>query len=275
MSLTSSRLLCLVLGSLCLSLSAFAAEPVAKKQLLLIGQGPDGHPQTTHEYYAGLKILEKSLAPLREQLEIQQVRADGEWLEGPDLLSKADGVVLYLAEGAKWVQGEPRRYEAFTKLIERGGGFVALHWATGTKDAKYIAGFNQLAGACHGGDDRKYKFLETSVKVVDAKHPITQGVSDFTIKDEFYYQLKFVKADKGPTMLLTARIADEDHPVCWSWERGDGGRSFGFTALHYHDNWRRAEYRRLVSQGVLWTLKLSPPAKNWPVEVAEDDYKLP
>src|SRR5262245_21677300 len=29
----------------------------ARKKLLLIGQGPDGHPATTHEYMAGLKVL--------------------------------------------------------------------------------------------------------------------------------------------------------------------------------------------------------------------------
>lgn len=263
-----------MLGVCCFVLPANAADPAAKLRLLLIGQGPDGHPKTTHEYYAGLKILEQSLAPLREHLEIRQVRADGEWADGPELLGKADGVVLYLAEGAKWVQGDPRRFEAFGKLAQRGGGIVALHWATGTKEAKYIAGFQQLVGGCHGGEDRKYKFLETSVSIADKEHPITRGLADFTIKDEFYYQLKFVKEPRQLTMLLKAKIDDETYPVCWAWDRADGGRSFGFTALHYHENWRRTAYRQLVSQAVLWTLKLSPPEKDWPGEVKDADYEL-
>ena len=37
-------------------------------------------------------------------------------------------------------------------------------------------------------------------------------------------------------------------------------RSFGFSGLHFHDNWRLPEYRRLVAQGVLWSLKLPIPA---------------
>lgn len=245
-----------------------------KKKLLLIGQGPDGHPAQTHEYYAGLKILERSLAPVADQIEIVQVRADGEWREGPELLKQADGAVLYLAEGARWVQGDPRRYEAFTQLAARGGGLIALHWAIGTREAQPIEGFQKLFGGCHGGPDRKYKFLETSVEVIDAEHPITRGIQDFTIKDEFYYRLKFVEGAKKLHPLLKAKIEDQWHPVCWAWERDDGGRSFGFSALHYHDNWRREEYRRLVSQAVLWTLKVDAPTKDWPGEIKEEDYRL-
>ena len=65
---------------------------------------------------------------------------------------------------------------------------------------------------------------------------------------------------------LTAKIDGESHPVAWTWERPDGGRSFGFSGLHFHENWKRAEYRRLVGQGVLWTLKMAIPEKGLAVE---------
>ncbi len=265
--------LALALALLCMRASA--ADPPGKKKLLLIGQGPDGHAATTHEYYAGLKVLEQTLAPLSDQITIQQVRADGDWSDGPKLLEDADGVVLYLAEGAKWVHGDPRRLEAFARLASRGGGMVALHWAIGTKDARYIDGFQKLLGGCHGGEDRKYKFLETDVHIVATDHPITHGLRDFTIKDEFYYQLKFIDDARHLTPLLSAKIDGELYPVCWAWERGSGGRSFGFSALHYHENWRREEYRRLVGQGVLWTLHLKPPTEGWPGVVADEAYELP
>lgn len=268
----SRRLSLLLVVALLGFASTAAAE--AKKKLLLIGQGPDGHPRETHEYYAGLRVLEETLAPLADQLEIQQIRADGDWHEGPDLLAKADGVVLYLAEGAKWVEADARRYQAFVKLAERGGGLVALHWAIGARDAKHVAGYQKLLGAVHGGADRKYKFLETAVTVADRDHPITRGIADFRIKDEFYYQLKFTDAP-GIVPLLKAEIDDERYTVCWAWERPDKGRSFGFSAMHYHDNWRRPEYRRLVGQGVLWTLRLDAPAENWPPPLADEVYQLP
>jgi hypothetical protein len=45
--------------------------------------------------------------------------------------------------------------------------------------------------------------------------------------------------------------------------------------LHFHDNWKRPEYRRLVAQGVLWSAGVSIPEKGLAVDLAEADYRLP
>src|SRR5579871_410130 len=177
------------------------ADGAPPMKLLLVGSGPDGHPAQTHEYMAGLKILAKCLKDM-PGLEITTVRADEPWHEGPELMARADGVVLYLAEGARWMNHDPKRYEALAKLAARGGGLTVLHWAMGTKDAKYIDGCVQLLGGCHGGPDRKYKILQTNATVADRKHPISSGIDDFRVRDEFYYQLKFVKGDNNVQPLL-------------------------------------------------------------------------
>ena len=101
---------------------------------------------------------------------------------------------------------------------------------------------------------------EMSVSVADPKHPITAGVMDFKVSEEFYYKLKFTKTEPGVKPLLRADIDGEKETVSWAWERPDGGRSFGFSGLHYHENWKRQEYRRLVAQGVLWSVGLEVPA---------------
>src|SRR5438552_13730727 len=248
-----------------------ADEP--KKKLLLVGQGPDGHPVETHEYMAGLRVLAKCWQRVRE-LEIPRLRADGPWKEGPELMERADAVVLFLAEGAKWIQADPKRSEGLTKLATRGGGIVALHWALGTREAKPIADFIKLTGGCHGGPDRKYAVVETKLERADANHPILSGIADFTAKDEFYYRLKFVQPEGSVTPLLRATIDGKKETVAWCWERPDKGRSYGFSGLHFHANWRLPEYRRLVSQGVLWTLRLPIPRDGLAVEVTEADLKL-
>jgi hypothetical protein len=253
--------------------SAVARGDEPKKKLLLIGQGPDGHPVETHEYVAGLRVLGKCLEPM-SGLEVSTVRADGPWKEGPELIDRADGVVLYLAEGAKWVQADPKRSEAFARLAKRGGGIVALHWALGTREAKPIADFVKLVGGCHGGPDRKYAVVETKLEVADVEHPIVRGIAHFTAKDEFYYRLKFVEPEKSVTPLLTAIIDGKKETVAWCWERPDKGRSFGFSGFHFHANWRLPEYRRLVSQGLLWTVNVPIPRDGLKVEVAESDLKL-
>jgi type 1 glutamine amidotransferase len=250
------------------------APAVAPLKLLLIGQGPDGgHPATTHEYLAGVKVLEKCLAPVKG-IEMTVVRADDPWKEGPELIGRSDGVVLFVAEGARWSAADPKRREALEKLAACKGGLAVLHWGMGTKDAKYIDGFVKLFGGCHGGPDRKYKEMEFEVAPADAKHPALAGVGKFRVKDEFYYELKFAKPEGSVKPLLRASIDGKEQTVAWAWERPDGGRSFGFSGLHFHDNWKLPEYRRLVAQGVLWTLKKPVPKDGLPVEVTEEDLRL-
>ena len=194
--------------------------------------------------------------------------------EGPELLDKSEGVVLYLADVAKWIQIVQRRDEALYKLAARGGALVALHWAIGTREAAYIDAFVKLVGGCHGGPDRKYKILQADVAVADAKHPIATGIKDFGVRDEFYYQLKFVQPEGTVNPVLKVNIDGKAETVAWAWERPGGGRSFGFSGLHFHDNWRLTEYRRLVAQAVLWSLEMPIPEKGLPVPITEKDLLL-
>jgi len=236
----------------------------APKKLLMVGQGPDGHPPMTHEYMDGLKVLETVLKPVKG-LDITVVKVDGKWEHGPELIDRSDGIVIFLAEGAKWSQLDEKRLAALKRATKRGAGVVGLHWGIGCKEDKYIAEWLPILGGCHGGSDRKYQVVETDV-TPEPKSPVAAGISPFKIKDEFYYQLKFVKPDGSVKPAVTAKIDGEQFPVAWTWERPDGGRSFGLSGLHFHENWKRPEYRRLVGQAVLWTLKLPVPDKGLSVE---------
>jgi hypothetical protein len=263
----------LLLATCVLGPQAWAEGPPASVKLLLVGQKPDGHPITTHEYVAGLKVLAKCLKDV-PGVEIQNVRADDPWKEGPELIDRADGVVLFLSEGARWMNHDPKRHAALARLAARGGGLAVLHWGMGTKDAANIDACVQLLGGCHGGPDRKYKVLETDAIMADPKHPILSGSKDFRVRDEFYYHLKFAGPEGSITPLLKVTIDGQPETVAWCWERPDGGRSFGFSGLHFHENWRLQPYRRLVAQGVLWTLKRPIPKEGLPVEVTDEDLKL-
>ncbi len=96
-----------------------------------------------------------------------------------------------------------------------------------------------------------------------------------TVEDEFYYRLKFARPDGSVTPLLRVRIEEESQPVAWAWERPDQGRSFGFSGLHFHKNWEQTAHRRMVAQGIVWTLKLPIPEGGLNVDVAADDLRLP
>ena len=69
-------------------------------------------------------------------------------------------------------------------------------------------------------------------------------------------------------------IDGEKPMVAWAWERPDGGRLLGYSGCHYHENWSRPEYRHFISQAVLWTLKLTPPEKDFPAEVDSVSFQI-
>jgi hypothetical protein len=261
-------------AALCaLALSAPVAAPDPPKRLLLVSHGPDGHAGGTHEYVAGLKILEKCLAN-NPGVVVTTVRGDEPWGDGPELIDRAAGVVLFVAEGAKWMQRSPQRFAALNRLAARGGGIVVLHWGLGTKDAQFIDGCLKLVGGCHGGPDRKYKILQAEARIASPDHPVAAGLADFKVRDEFYYRLKFVKAEGTVRPVLRVPIDGNDETVAWTWERPGGGRSFGFSGLHFHDNWRLPEYRRLVTQAALWTMGLPIPKGGVRVNVGAGDLEL-
>jgi len=250
-----------------LATSVSAAESTPR-HLLIVGQGSDGHPPTTHEFMPGAKVLAELLKPHKD-VHATVVNGDEPWTDGPKLIDQADGIVMLVTQGAQWMQMEPQRHAALKRLAGRGGAIVALHWSVGAKDAKYIQGQLELLGGTRGGPQRKYLVLSTELKRVAPEHPILNGVGDIKVHDEIYYALDRVP---GIQPLFTSRIEGKDEMAAWSWERPDGGRSFGFVGLHFHSNWQLPAYRRFVTQGVLWSLKL--PISKAGVNVDIDSKKL-
>jgi len=211
---------------------------------------------------------------------------DEAWPEGPGMIASADGIVLFREQGARWMQQDPARATALESLGKRGGGCVALHFGMGTTDAKYIDRFKALFGGCFGGSDRLHteQNFHANLVVAAPRHPICRGISDFEAVDEFYYEIKFLPLPARVTPLIQAAMSAPPatqpnneasmETIAWAWQRNDGGRSFGFTGLHVHDNWRLPEYRRLVAQSILWTMKMPIPEGGIDVDVPEEVFEL-
>lgn len=235
-----------------------AAEPPAKR-VLLLGQKPDGHPPGTHEYLPGMKIVAALLAK-QSGIATHIESADEPWTAGPELLRKADGAVVFLSQGAAWLSADPRRLDALSALAARQGGLVVIHWGMGTKEVAPIEPWLKLFGGCHGGPDRRFKVLDAALAPPDKPHVITRGISALPVHEEFYYTLKFVQSTTRVEPVLQVEIDGRRETVAWAWQRPDGGRSFGFSGLHFHDNWRHEAYRRLIVHGVIWSLGREIPA---------------
>jgi type 1 glutamine amidotransferase len=103
-----------------------------------------------------------------------------------------------------------------------------------------------------GGNDVEYK-----VKITDKTHPITRGLSDFSVRSEQYY----LHVDPAVKVLATTRFptADGPHvangpvdmPVAWTKLYGSG-RIFYCSLGHQLEVMGIPEAREMMRRGFLW-----------------------
>ena len=163
-------------------------------------------------------------------------------------------------------------------LMKKGVGLACLHYAVEVPKEKgsyfldWIGGYFETGWSINPTWEADFKTIP--------KHPVTNGVQPFSIKDEWYYHMRFPEGMKNVTPLLTAippastlSRPDGDHEnnkyvraeaglpqhVAWVTERPTGGRGFGFTGGHYHTNWANDNVRKLVLNGIAWIAGVKIP----------------
>ncbi|MHB0954842.1 MAG: ThuA domain-containing protein [Pirellulaceae bacterium] len=236
------------------------ASAEVKLKVLLIGHKPD-HPPGTHLYLEECELLATCL---RQTANVEAIVSD-RWPSDPAVLENVSGIVVYSSPGAELLlQGEQR--EQFEKLMKKGVGLTALHWATGIGDKDnqaladlYLSYLGGLFGFAFSGLD----ISESRLEQVDATHPICRGWKDFDLYDEFYLDLKFLPEAKP---ILRVQVKGKPQTVGWVYERPDsnGGRSYGNTLGHFHELFEREPFRRMLVNGILWTLQLDIPPEGAP-----------
>jgi hypothetical protein len=63
--------------------------------------------------------------------------------------------------------------------------------------------------------------------------------------------------------VVRARAGMAEH-VAWARQRPDGGRGFGFTGGHFHENWANDNFRTLVLNAIVWVAGLEVPPGGVP-----------
>lgn len=151
----------------------------------------------------------------------------------------------------------PKRQDNFKKLLAEGVGLVSLHHAEGAfntwEDYRQIIGARyplkpqeidgkQFATGTYDHD------MDMNIKVVNREHPITRGLSDFTIHDEVYKGIWFAKDNQ---VLLTTDHPKNDVTVCWT--RPASTNRVVFLQLgHDSKAYANPNLRELVVRAVRW-----------------------
>jgi type 1 glutamine amidotransferase len=264
-------------------------EPPAdfKGKRILIVAGRQSHGPGDHEFFAGSAIM---MDLLKQNPNVFPIMARDGWPKNEKLFDTADCIVLYMDGGGGHPAIRPERMKLIQKQMDRGAGWVNIHYAV---EYPVKAGDRDIAGPVKGWMggfyERDYSInphWDANIRSLP-KHPITRGVKPFTLRDEWYYGMRWIDDMKGVTPILQAVPPDntrntahtkarkgEIETLAWAYERDDKamGRGFGFTGAHFHRNWADENFRRVVVNAILWCAKEEVPESG--AKVAFDPADL-
>jgi type 1 glutamine amidotransferase len=249
-------------------------DPSLTKIVLVAGS--KSHGPGDHEFFAGCAIL---MDMLKQTPGVFPVMARDGWPKNEAIFKGAKSVLFYM-DGRG---GHPvaKHFDVLQPLIDQGVGWVNLHYAVdytpqdGAKVINWMGGFYDAEISINPHWDADF------AKLPD--HPISRGVKPFKIRDEWYYNMRWLPDQSKVLPVLQAVPPDatrgtadaKSHPgrsevTAWAYERANGGRAFGFTGGHTHRNWANDDFRRLVVNAILWTAKVEVPAEGAKCVLAPD-----
>jgi hypothetical protein len=148
-------------------------------------------------------------------------------------------------EGLPGYCGKPKL--ALERLTQTGQGIVVLHHALLAYPKWSL--WNHLVGIT----DRhlsSYKHDEQiPLKVVDKDHPITQGLSDWTIVDETY---QMASATGNHHSLLTTTHPQSMGTLAWV-HQYQNSKVFCFQLGHDRQAWEDKNYQTILKRGIEWS----------------------
>lgn len=243
---TSLVSLLLLMGSVLLSCSRSIGQEKEKelfqgvRVLLVSGEDHPGHPWKS----TGPKlrdILEKNPAicvRIAEDIDVI----------GTDLLFQYDVLFLHFKDYSP-LQRENEIKTNLKTFLQKGGGLVLYHFSCGS--FQDWSQFVEIAGRVWDPKKRGHDPFGTfEVEMVDSEHPITKGISTFSITDELYTCLS-----EGPPIHLLAQARSKVdglfYPMAFVLEY-EKGRVFHTLLGHDTKALESAEFQQMLKNAILW-----------------------
>ncbi len=249
-----------------------------KKIVFIADSGTHG-PKGNHEFKAGAVYMARVLNSTYPNAHAV-VHRNTAW---PKELDHADCIIVLLNHGGK-AADDPN----IAKAVERGAGFMAIHYGVEVNKGKQGDNFLKWMGGYFETFWSVNPFWSAKIDKIP-EHATTRGVKPFEIRDEWYYHMRFVPEMKGVTPVLSAlpdiktlSAGDKASPrggnpavyeavkagkaqhLAWAYERPSGGRGFGFTGYHNYSNLTNDSFRTLLLNAAAWTSGLDVPTGGVP-----------
>jgi type 1 glutamine amidotransferase len=171
----------------------------------------------------------------------------------PDAAGAFDVLVLY----DMWQKISDGGKTNLLSLLKQGKGLVSLHHSIANYQAwdeweALVGGRYYLADKVVNGVQKKRCLWKHDVDVpvkVAAQHPVTTGLSDFTIHDETY---KGYDVSPGVQVLLTTDEPTSSKELAWA-KTYEKARVVYLQLGHDHLAYEDANFRKLVANAIRWT----------------------
>lgn len=230
-----------------------AVDAKGKTKILFIA-GTSVFKPGEHDYIGGCRELMKSVSNSKEVVPVLAL----DWPAKPETWKDVAAVVFFFDGAEKHQAVTKGRAAQVDELVKKGAGLVQLHQTADYPDAFTTKAMAWAGGAWKKGMGKRAHWVETFKEF--PSHPIFNGVDSFAIDDGWLWNIKFVDGMKGVTPLLrTVDPKKKDDPkadaaiVAWAYERPGGGKSVTFTGGHLHKSLEDANYRRFLTNAILWS----------------------
>jgi type 1 glutamine amidotransferase len=178
-------------------------------------------------------------------------------------LAAIDVMVIYKGD-AGYLSMEDRA--TLDSFLRRGGGIVSFHDALCGPEPEHFA--SVVGGGKKHGEVNYTLEADVPYTIVDQAHPITKGMSGFTIKDEAFFNMTWAKSPEIH-VLATAVMAKtqsagthagEVVPQIWTYENrllpgAPPFRAFVWMQGHNYVNFSHPEIQPMLLRGIAWAGK--------------------
>lgn len=195
-----------------------------------------------HDYKGCGQAIREALAE-REEFSLTYAEEDLDRLVAPRL-DPYDLIVFYYTVG----EISDAQKNGLLNWVASGKGYAGVHSAADS--FRDCPEYRAMVGG-HFVTHPRYR--DYQVSIVDPEHPITQGLTEFMIRDEQY----ILDYDPRVHALAGALYQGKSMPVAWTkpWGRG---RVFYLALGHDPAACRQEMFRTLLQRGAAWAGR--PPA---------------